>query len=162
MGRTLKVPFWIWVETELLTRKFWQCQVAGWQVGETNTGRVHPKKIMQPLNKTSWWKSCKLSTKKITQPLHKKVMQPLRKKIMQPPKSKIMEPEWLRKKNHATRVSEWQKSRKLSQQKSHATSPQKILKPLHKNIARIAKCCPENITSVVKCVKFHFPKKLRK
>ena len=31
-----------------------------------------------------------------------------------------------------------------------------------KNIARIAKHCPENITSVVKCVKLHFPKVLRK
>ena len=28
------------------------------------------------------------------------------------------------------------------------------------NIARIAKRCPENITSVVKCVKFFFPKLL--
>ena len=31
-----------------------------------------------------------------------------------------------------------------------------------KNIARIAKRCPENITSVVKCVKLLFTKKLRK
>jgi hypothetical protein len=30
------------------------------------------------------------------------------------------------------------------------------------NIARIAKCCPENITLVVKCVKLLFPKKLGK
>ena len=29
---------------------------------------------------------------------------------------------------------------------------------LNKNIARIAKRCPENITSIVKCVKFLFPK----
>ena len=29
-----------------------------------------------------------------------------------------------------------------------------------KNIARIAKRCPENITLVVKCVKFLFPKVL--
>ena len=32
---------------------------------------------------------------------------------------------------------------------------------LHKKIARIAKRCPENITSVVKCVKLLFPKVLR-
>ena len=32
----------------------------------------------------------------------------------------------------------------------------------HKNITRIAKSCPENITSVVKCVKLLFPKVLRK
>ena len=31
-----------------------------------------------------------------------------------------------------------------------------------KNNARISKCCPENIISVVKCVKWHFPKVLRK
>ena len=31
----------------------------------------------------------------------------------------------------------------------------------NKNIARIAKRCPEKITSVVKCVELLFPKKLR-
>ena len=31
-----------------------------------------------------------------------------------------------------------------------------------KNIARIAKRCPENITSVVKCVDLLFPKELKK
>ena len=31
-----------------------------------------------------------------------------------------------------------------------------------KNIARIAKRCPEDIASVVKCVKFFLPKVLRK
>ena len=44
------------------------------------------------------------------------------------------------------------------------------MQPLHaqnqatfkKNIARIAKPCPENITLVFKCVKLHFPKVLRK
>ena len=42
----------------------------------------------------------------------------------------------------------------ISHQKNHAISQQ--------NIVRIAKRCPENITSVVKCVKLHFPKKTRK
>ena len=35
-------------------------------------------------------------------------------------------------------------------------------KPYKKNIARIAKRCPENIASVVKCVKLFLPKVLRK
>ena len=36
------------------------------------------------------------------------------------------------------------------------------MQPIHKNIARIAKRCPENITSVVKCVKLLFSKVPRK
>ena len=44
----------------------------------------------------------------------------------------------------------------------HTTSPpKKIMDPLHKNIVRIAKRCPENITLVVKCVQSFFPKVLR-
>ena len=43
----------------------------------------------------------------------------------------------------------------LSRQINHANSPPK-------NIARIAKRCSENITSVFKCVKFLFPKGVRK
>ena len=75
--------------------------------------------------------------------------------------------------NQATWVSEWEKSRNLSTHKYHATSPhtksrnrsttKKIMQPLHqKNIAKIAKRCPENIISIVKCVKLLFSKAMRK
>ena len=59
------------------------------------------------------------------------------------PHTKITQP--LLTQNHAT----------SQQNKNQATCPLK-------NIARIAKRCPENITLVVKCVKLHFPKVLRK
>ena len=36
------------------------------------------------------------------------------------------------------------------------------MQSINKNIARIPRRCPENITSVVKCVKLLFPKVLRK
>ena len=45
----------------------------------------------------------------------------------------------------------------FSHQKSRNLFTHKITQP-PKNIARIAKHCPENITSVVKCVKLLFPK----
>ena len=38
----------------------------------------------------------------------------------------------------------------------------KLIKRHQENIARIAKRCPENIASVVKCVKLFLPKVLRK
>ena len=56
-------------------------------------------------------------------------------------------------------------------EKNHATSQNtKVTQPLHtqnhaatqQNLAKIAKRCPENMTSVVKCFKFLFPKVLRK
>ena len=47
-------------------------------------------------------------------------------------------------------------------QKSRNHSTKKACNLSTKNIARIAKRCPENITLVVKCVKLLFPKVLRK
>ena len=67
-----------------------------------------------------------------------------------PPHTKIMQP--LHTQNHAT--SQQKILRNLSTKINHAASPQ--------NIARIAKRCPENITSVVRCIKLLFPKVLRK
>ena len=53
--------------------------------------------------------------------------------------------------------------KKTFSHKNHATSSQrKSSNLLTQNIARIAKRCPENISSIVKCVKLLFPKVLKK
>ena len=95
-------------------------------------------------------KSCNLFTKKSrNHSTHKKNYATSPQKIAQPPQKKIMQPEWVR---------EW--VRKIMQScnlplhtQNHASSQQ--------NIATITKHCPENITSVVKCVELLFPKVLR-
>ena len=56
-----------------------------------------------------------------------------------------------------------QKNQETSTHTKSCDLNKKIKQPLHKkNIARIEKRCPENITSVVKCTKLLFPKVLTK
>ena len=123
------------------------------------------KKIMQPQKK-----SCNLSTKKSSNLVSqwvRKITQPLHTKTSRNLSSHKNLCNLSTQKNHA--ASPHKKLRNL--QKNYATSPQdnhitsthkKITQHLHKKIARIAKRCPENITSFVKCVKLLFPKVLRK
>ena len=94
------------------------------------------------------------------QPLHKTVetvvtvvtfVTVLTKKLFTP-KNCFHQKTFFFTKNHAT--SSHKKSRKIF--------TQKIMHSLNKNIGRIAKRCPENITLVVQCVKLLFPKVLRK
>ena len=99
---------------------------------------------MQALHK----KSCKLSTKKITQPLQKNHKISLQKKSYN-----------LQKKKSCNKLSMHKTSCNLSTHK--LTQPLKKSRNLsnnNKNIARIAKHCPENITLIVKCVKLLFQK----
>ena len=135
-------------------------------------------KITQPLKKT-----CSLSTKKIMQPLRKTIVTlvtvltvvtvvtkktfftqkrfSLKKTFLltkKPLHIKRTQPLYTHKNHFSHKISVTKQSfcHKISViTQPHATSPQK-------NIARIAKRCPENMTLVVKCVKLHFPKKTDK
>ena len=130
------------------------------------TQSLHPK-IMQPFNKK---KSCNLPSKKIAQPLQKKSCNLSTKNHATS-----------QQKNHATypqksqtsifylATSPHQKSCNLSSFLAARSSSRslffyhatfKLYKnyvTYQQNIARIAKRCPENITTVVKCVKLLFP-----
>ena len=62
--------------------------------------------------------------------------------------------------NHIIQKSRIRETLNLSTNADHRTNAS--IQPANKNIARIAKRCPENIASVVKCVKLFLPKVLRK
>ena len=133
----------------------------------TKTTFFYQKKMFSPEN-FSFLTKKKLFTQIITQPLPSKIKQLLHTKSRNISTKKSC--------NLSTKISrnlQKNKSFNLSEQvrKIHTTPPQtKIMQPLHKqnhatsqkNIARIAKCCPENITLITKCVKLIFPKVLRK
>ena len=130
------------------------------------------RNIQKKINHATWvseWVR-KMMQPEITQPLHTK------NQAISQQKNDATSPQkkWrnLQKNNHVTWVSRWEKSHNLSTHKNHATSPHIKSRNLSttknhatsqpKNIVRIAKRCPENITLVVKCLKLLFPKVLRK